>query len=205
MTSPNFHRARAPRGFTIVEALIAILTLSLGIAGVLGIQSAAISSSRFSYDQRAAINLAETTLERLKRDAIEWQVAGTYPAGSWLNTAMSGASLGQWVYPPIRNSVVPTYNDLALPGVVTRTGAWRTQTRNSRFCIEYRMSWASPTSTAVARAEVRVAWPRGRRGQEILGVNCANIQALTPTERRQNFHVVQMTGLVTRNDISRQL
>jgi hypothetical protein len=67
------------------------------------------------------------------------------------------------------------------------------------------MSWASPTSTSVARAEVRVVWPKGRRGQELMGVDCTNIQGLDAAVRRQNFHVVQMTGLVTRNDISRQL
>jgi len=46
-------------GFTLVEALISIVLLSIGLLGLLSLLSTAISANRFSYDGTSGVQLAE--------------------------------------------------------------------------------------------------------------------------------------------------
>jgi len=197
----------SPRGFTILEVLIGVLVLSIGIIGIFAMQLVAISTNRTAYDFRMATELAETTLERMRMDSIEWQSAGQYPVGTWLERGLE--TVGNWTTPPLPSGVAggnPTYNDLGLPyapsaTAVSSTGAPLVE-RNSKFCIEYRLQWLRLT-TDYARAEVRVTWARSREGEAILSGDCGALATVEEVQMRRHFNSVQVTGLVQQNQVVR--
>lgn len=48
---------RSPRGFTLVEILVAIIVLSFGVLGMVGLQAAAMQSNRSARNQSTAVAL----------------------------------------------------------------------------------------------------------------------------------------------------
>lgn len=65
--SPRLPSPRAPQhGFTLIEALIALVILSLGLFGLMQIQTRVMAGSGDSRTQTAAVNLAQEKLEELR-------------------------------------------------------------------------------------------------------------------------------------------
>lgn len=64
MTSPPSSHLRA-QGFTLVEALIALLVLSIGLLGVAGMQLKALQSAHMAYQRSLASVIAVDAQERL--------------------------------------------------------------------------------------------------------------------------------------------
>ncbi|MBB3191669.1 type IV pilus modification protein PilV [Halomonas cerina] len=58
-------RFRASRGFTLIEALIALLVLSIGLLGVAGMQLKALQSAHAGYQRSVASLAAQDAQERL--------------------------------------------------------------------------------------------------------------------------------------------
>ncbi len=200
MLAPKHHSSA---GFTIVEVLVASLILGVGLVGILGMQSSASLTNRGAYDRHTAMALAETTLERLKRDGIEWTATTAPGSGSWLSHAISDGD-GNWAQPPtpVGASNQPTYNDMMLPNVsnadipAVRAGMAE---KNSRYCIEYRMQWVVPAE--MARFDVRVSWARNREGGIEMGGNCAIFSGISSRDRAAWFRSVRVTGMVRRNEL----
>lgn len=194
MKTSKSARRRLARGFTILEVLIGVVVLSIGMIGILGMQTVAVVTNRVSYDARVATELAEMTLEQCKRDAQSWVTVGGWPVGSWLDRAMSVP--GNWVTPPpTTGAVAPIFNDLA---VQRGTTDGPISERNSRFCIRYRASQVGAAN--LARLEVDTAWPRNRAGEGVLGTGgCAGVLAALEGAGGTNFLTVRVTGIVTQN------
>lgn len=192
-----YRRSRA--GFTILEVLIGVLVMSIGFIGIFGMQTVAIQTNRAAYDRRMATELAETTMERIKRDALMWNVAGGWPDGTWLQRGM--ASPSTWTAPPSDDDGSPAFNDLALPNVAddrVPDGREAFVERNSKFCLAYRMTWI--WNPDMVRIEVRVFWPRTTEGEAVFAGNCGNVLALEEDRRRRLFADVQVTSMAQRND-----
>lgn len=63
------HMSRSPcrfeRGFTLLEALVAVLVLSVGLLGVAGLQLKALQSSHVAYQRSISTVAAQDAVERL--------------------------------------------------------------------------------------------------------------------------------------------
>ena len=170
--------AGSARGFTILEVLIAVLVLTIGIIGIIGIQTISIVSARATNNMRNASVLAETQLERLRRDSVLWVRSVGWDTSSSLGRAM--ASPGNWVRPQAEPAVDNvTYNQLAIPKLPESTrlgeGAATYSQLNSNFCIFYRVTRLGDES--LGRAEVRVVWSRNEAGDYLISQGCDTVMA----------------------------
>lgn len=200
MKATTTNKARAAAGFTILEVLIGVLVLTIGMIGIFGMQALAVQTNRAAYDMRVATELAETTLERLSLDSMEWTAAGAWPTSTYLEQGMT--SEAAWTAPPFPNDdgSIPTFNDLGLPAFADGTVADDRQgLRNSRYCMRYRLSWIRVPR--LLRAEVQVVWPRTRGGEAILGEDCANLDGIEDAVLQRNFQTVQATTMLGSNPV----
>lgn len=201
MTTPAPCRPQA--GFTMLEVLVAAVVLGIGVIGILGMQSTAAIANRRAYDMRAATELAETTLERLKRDAIEWTAASsTLDRSTWLGSGLRDANRGAWTSPPAIGAKQAMFNDMGLPNATTAdipTERAEMAEKGSRYCVEYRLDWVVPEQ--LARADVRVYWANNRQGERAMAGSCDVFSGDT-VERDdfdQFFEWVRVSGMVRWN------
>lgn len=164
------------QGFTILEVLMAVLVLTIGIIGIIGIQTIAIVSARATNNMRNASVLAETQLERLRRDSVLWVRSIGWDSSSSLGRAM--ASPGNWVRPAAEPAVDDvTYNQLGLPKLPESTrlgdGAATYSQLNSNFCLFYRVTRLGDES--LGRVEVRVVWARNEAGDFLISQGCDTV------------------------------
>lgn len=57
--------SRQPRGFTLIEALVALLVLSIGLLGLAAMQIKALQGAHHSYQRSVATIAAQDMVERL--------------------------------------------------------------------------------------------------------------------------------------------
>ena len=104
---------RAARGFTLVEALVALALMLAGIAGAGIVLGQSIQYERESSNRRAALRLASSLAEELRaldRDALAslpadapallaWSAAAaaTLPAGSAARVELDAATPGRYL------------------------------------------------------------------------------------------------------------
>jgi len=69
---------RKNKGFTLIEVLISTVILSIGILGVLNLQTRALMDSQDAYMRTQAIFLAYDMSDRIRANGIYWQV-GSIP------------------------------------------------------------------------------------------------------------------------------
>lgn len=75
-------------GFTLIEAMIALVVLLVGMLGVIGMQYYAVTGNSASRELRIATNLGEELIEQMKSTPYANLVSGTdNPA---VNTTLSG-------------------------------------------------------------------------------------------------------------------
>jgi hypothetical protein len=173
-----------------------VLVMTIGMIGIFGMQSLAIQTNRAAYDMRVATELAETTLERLSRDTMQWTAAGAWPANTYLEEGMR--DVGAWTAPPVVGTL--TFNDLGLPGVTAANTADQRQVdRNSRYCLNYRTDWVR--APRLIRVEVLVTWPRTAAGEAILLGDCSNLVDLDAALLQRNFQTVQVTTMLGSNPV----
>jgi type IV pilus assembly protein PilV len=190
---------RGDEGFTILEVLIAVLVLAIGFIGILGMQSVAIQTSRASSDIRVATEIAETTMERMQRDAQMWGQTGSpgdWGPGAWLNSALTEAGTGNFAWPPRpagTSGREPAFNGLGLAQQDTTPSPDFTN-RNNRFCVDYQTDWLR--GATFARITVRVRWPRNGDGEAAVLNNCGNLEGLTAAILLRDFYQVRVTGIV---------
>lgn len=98
-------RPRRQTGLTLIEVLIAVVVLAIGLLGIAGLQSAALSNNLISYQYTQASSLAQAMIERMRanRDGVR---SGAYaiaadatPPAAGVNcasTACTSAQQAQW-------------------------------------------------------------------------------------------------------------
>jgi len=184
------------QGFTILEVLMAVLVLTIGIIGIIGIQTISIVSARATNNMRNASVLAETQLERLRRDSVLWVRSIGWDSSSSLGRAM--ASPGNWVRPAAEPAVDDvTYNQLGLPKLPESTrlgdGAATYSQLNSNFCLFYRVTRLGDES--LGRVEVRVVWARNEAGDFLISQGCDTVMDPTNFGSESLSEVVASTVL----------
>ena len=76
-------RARASRGFTLIEIMIAMSILALGLLSVAAMQLHAMRGGSSGRRQTEAATIAEDRMEELQRDG--WAAGDLDPTGGWVN------------------------------------------------------------------------------------------------------------------------
>ena len=200
------------RGLTLIEVLISVLIMSIGLLAVVAMQGATVMSNMTSQDVRSATALAETLIERVKRDAVSWNagnLSDAPPAGTLLATAWAvegQPTPADWVMLPASSgaAVNSRFNDLALPGDANAPGmsstAARFATTRSRYCAEFRVrdvgrnmsNATSPVDSLMI--QVRIFFPRDDAGEALLS-DCSSVAT---NRTNAGLRSVTVTDFVTR-------
>ncbi len=114
-------RPRHQTGLTLIEVLIAVVVLAIGLLGIAGLQSAALSNNLISYQYTQASSLAQAMIERMRanRDGVRngaYAIAAdaTPPAAAvnCASSACTSAQQAQWdiatIYSQVSSSVGTT-------------------------------------------------------------------------------------------------
>ncbi len=137
----------SPRGFSLIEILVAVVVSSIGFAAVFALQLSTMKGNVSAREQAAAITLAESGMEQLRAEAYAWTPAQP-PAGHL------AAAPGPW-------------HLLSDTGVVDQNGLSYvagnmagSELSRQRFCVHY---WVEPLTNqyvSMMNLRVRVIWPR---------------------------------------------
>jgi type IV pilus assembly protein PilV len=83
-------QCRAIRGFTMVEALVALVVLAVGMLGISGLYVITLRASSSAISRMQAINIAGDLADRIRAN----RTAGNAYAGVPLNSNCSGQAVG---------------------------------------------------------------------------------------------------------------
>lgn len=203
--SMSKHRPRrSKRGYTVVEIMSAMTLFAIGAAGVVGMMRVTIQGG---YDARrfdTATAIAREWEHRLQRDSAFWTEPNSVNTNSinlsstlWLNNVT-----GAWIKPVPQPSGTPLFGTspaFNLLGQDVVPGD-----PEQMFCVQYRLTWianpglAAPfATTAVMRAEIRVAWSR----VEQANIACESVTAadLDAPTAQNKYHFVYLTTAIRSN------
>lgn len=149
-------------GMTLVEVLIAVLVLAIGLLGIAGLQSAALSNNLIAYQYTLASSLAQAMTERMRANR-EGMRRGAYaiaadatPPAAPVNCAVSACSpveQAQW-------DIAAIYAQLSAAADTTNIPSGpRAVLPGSRLSIDCDGGSCAPDSLRI----VTVYWDAGRR------------------------------------------
>lgn len=205
-------------GFTLIEVMVAISLMGVGAMGLVSLLRHSAHGSRNARQMDIATQIAENWLERLKVDALEWNLptdGGPLQLQTSDNTARNLATEAQllastqWLRQvsahegptgpfqpiPIDDSVdvgsgAGIYSAFDQLGRDVPAGAG-----THTFCASYRLSWVHWPRNI--RADVRVWWPRAGRGVDQAQPpfsTCADAN-LTPAQLT-DYHTVYLSTVI---------
>lgn len=212
MMARRTSRTRLARGYTTIEVMLAMTILTIGAAGVMSMQRAAIQADRDARDMDVGTAVARTWVERVRREASFWTLPGATNANNNLNgTGVGGIAncpdinghVDQgWFIPAVVNDsdgnpTGPIFDslgrDIAAPA-----------DPDARFCAHLRLDSEVLAGgiSPVTRLTVRVFWPRNLLVAPdpsfcSAGV-MANVNAATATG---TYHFVYLTSAIRQNPL----
>lgn len=153
---------RRRQGFTLVEVMVAISIMTVGAMAVLAMQQQLIRANKHARDLTTATQIAQNWIERLKLDALTWNVVGQ-PPGTTTYLRLVGAPGAIGAFTKIEPSIATRGTQSAvLSGAYDFYGTpidTNSGTSDSLyFCTSFRLSWIYANMRAI-RADVRVFWP----------------------------------------------
>ncbi len=201
---------RSPRGYTVVEVMMALAVLSIGASGVIAMQKVTLLGGVRARNLATGTAIASAWIERLKFDALQWRLSetnvNTIANTAFLNVVEAdfpqiSSKEGVWVRPkPYKVADISPMADVRGKDTFTNN--------ETAYCTHLRLTQMMPN---LIRAEVRVFWLRnkgtnqtdtqnvGTLGGKPLCVDDAGfIQDVSSAHRR--YHVVYMTTAINRND-----
>ena len=169
------HIGQSERGFSLSEILVVLTLTTVGFIAIINLQIGTVEAVATARNTTEATNLAEHVIELIRSDAIEWTADGDtvdstrFPYLSVAGTATAGGGSG-WVLATLSPDTDRRVGSLG-DAFVNPSGSDREcnagilnefpADRNKRFCVFYRLTWVVPDY--LLRADVRVAWMRGRQ------------------------------------------
>ncbi len=160
-TRMHTRSARAGRGYTAVEVMLAITVLLISSAGVMSMQKAAIQGNLDARRLDVANSIARVWLDRLTTDATTWNSTSgiTLTNTMWIKDNLD---TGAFMTPAALPAGAPIYSpafdilgrDLPNPGDPTAV-----------YCVHVKLDTMATTTTTPAgpvllRATVLVFWPK---------------------------------------------
>lgn len=182
------HRRSRTDGYTLVEVMMAMAILAVGATGIMSLQTAATRGNQEANEMGTATRISEWWLDRLRVDALNWQIGGpgVLPSPAmFANTlyldAMPAVGGTGW-FAPNEAGVLFAGHELGFNGNPAG-GAGIVH-----FCTHAQLTWVYP-GTAM-RADVRVFW---RRRQWTSAAGAAACPAVPP---RLDFHMVSASTIL---------
>lgn len=175
--SSNRRSRRARRaGYTLVEVMMAIAVMTAGALAVMALHQVTTFGNMQSRQLTTATQAAQTWVERLQRDSINWTTGGPTADRSLggLNTALARTTYLRSVARP---GAAATWS-VPAPALATESWAFDHFGRDTRiaadmrFCTNVRLQWVYPAQAM--RADVRVWYMRSHTGIDVTPfVGCA--------------------------------
>ncbi len=156
--APSNVSRRESSGFTLLEVMIAVAIMTVGAVGLIGMQTTATKANREARELAVAQTIARTWMERLRREALRWNV-GSATAAAALPTLPpmltvvqpeNGVAAWQATGPTSVASDSPNFSFTGAELAVGDAAVF--------FCADYRLQWVNPGQTM--RADVLIFWPR---------------------------------------------
>jgi len=203
MSSARKHArsARGKRGFTIIEVVVAMGVMVVGVMAVASLQHHTVQVNSLARQMSTANQIAQTWLERMKKDAQRWNQPGD-PNGT--PTPIQVLAQTQWLQAvnamPGRFQTVPASANSSgvfdFQGNEIVLGA----TGIPFFCVGYKPAWVY-IGHAI-RIDVRVFWPRERASAV---VNCVDTDGpLNPGGPLfDRFHTVYLSTVIKHTRVDR--
>ncbi len=149
------HAKRGRAGYTLIEIMTALAILMIGATGIFAIQTGATVANMESRRMGTANQVAQTVVERMRRDALSWRSGGPTMDMTALATTTylvsapaSGAGATLWMNVPAN--------------AFDYYGRDTTVVDDMAYCAQMRMDWVSYGQSL--RADVRVYYPRRGNG-----------------------------------------
>ncbi|HZU83024.1 MAG TPA: prepilin-type N-terminal cleavage/methylation domain-containing protein [Polyangiaceae bacterium] len=201
-------RARAARGYTAIEVLMAMTVMAIGAAGVMSMQKASVQGNLDARKTDIANSVARTWIERVERDAMQWTVPGPSNPSGASNLASAkvlsdgAANPNKWFLPNEYNA--PRGGVALSPGfdILGRDVPSDVLLADSVFCAHVR--FAPLDAPGLFRADVRVLWTRGivKAGDTAGPANpCDATVAASDQPDPLAYHAIYLTTAVKGNPL----
>jgi prepilin-type N-terminal cleavage/methylation domain-containing protein len=157
---------RFERGYTATEVLVAMTLFAIGASGVVGMMRANVSGNLDARTLDVANNIARGWEDRLRRDASYWTKVPGGTVGTDLSTtrwlSATTDAPAAWFVPAVPGAGVEQGSSPAYDLVGRElSNVDANVAERVVFCTQLRLTWL--VTGRVARAEVRVFWPRAGR------------------------------------------
>ncbi len=156
-------RGRSRRaGYTLIEVMMAVGIMTVGSVGIMGLEQATTRGNIVARQMTTGTEITRTWLERMRGDSLMWTspapgaLAGTHYLK---NVPAPGTAVSPWLTPTPPSGSSDSYAFDWFGNDMTPTG-----TKHPIYCVNVRLSWASPTDDAI-RVDVRTWWHRRSTGQ----------------------------------------
>jgi prepilin-type N-terminal cleavage/methylation domain-containing protein len=173
-----------PRGFSLVEVLVAVVVSAVGFAAVFALQIRTMQGNISAREQAAAMVLAESGLETLRTESYRWRTEAL-PAGLLAAAPRTWHALTDQ---PVDHTGLPL-NSNAIPG---------SELNRQRFCVHYWLEPLDGTFSQLLNLRVRVVWPRATNDVGGLAAMCSEAGAAAFVPRNpdsvQRWNSVTLPG-----------
>jgi len=176
-------RRTDPKGFSLIEVLVAVLVSSIGFAAIFALQVRTMQGNISSREQSAAMVLAESGLETLRAESYRWRTA-ELPDDGLLNVDPS-----QWhtlTPSPVDHSGLPLAFGAAAGSNLSR----------QRFCMHYWFQELTGAYEQMLNVRVRVIWPRNPADTTGLAGACREAGALAFAENPALWNTLTLPGVL---------
>ncbi len=197
-------RVRAlSRGYTIIEVLLAMTVLTIGAAGAISMQKAAIQGNLDARKTDIAVNIGRMWMERIERDSMGWS-SGT-PSLLSGSAKLLGNPVGAWWLPSVPSYITPGGGFASVsPGFdMLGRDVGASGLANAFFCVHLRETWLSQNNALPAnslmRVELRVVWPRGIAQDTVALPLCDATSATTANPDPRLYSTLYMVTAVRAN------
>lgn len=196
-------RRRGGGGFTMVEALIALLLMMIGILGMGALAGAVVKSNLEANNRTAATNLAEKTLGMLRTEALSWNESNWAPAQDvtdadeympLLSALPGGTAVGSTGFQEMTQNFGDSTQAFTRDLEMISPSA-----DGATFCVHYNLTWLQPNESI--RADVRVYWMRRNANPQPLSFyqNCGTSIETVYASNLTDLWCVARTTLLQRN------
>jgi type IV pilus assembly protein PilV len=198
--------SRGSRGYTIVEVLLAMTVLTIGAAGAITMQKAAIQGNLDARKTDIAANIARMWMERIQRDSMSWTTSNPSNLGNAGLLGSATASVGKWFLPFFSSYAAPGGGLASVsPGfdMLGRDVPSQAGLTNAFYCVHLRETWLAQNATtptnSLMRVELRVVWPRGIAQDTYAPPLCDTTSATTANPDPRLYSTLYMVTAVRAN------
>lgn len=182
------------RGYTIVELMMALSIFSIGVTGIVAMQSVTATTNGFAKNMSVATALARSWQERLAMDGTLWGGTGEWAITqtTWLQQILTQNN--NWILPA--NDATTTFGPRA-----DAKGQFVNVDTNAVFCTHIRLTQlidpAIRPGSGLIRSEVRVFWPKDTDAWNNGAAYCAATADVDDIGADTNaFHFVYQTTAI---------